>query len=115
MYQKITHWCIKRTPETADNINEWFSSLGKRRLTAKTDFHQGWGRAKSFWSYLHYPEHKGKFLHNGKIKGYKEITFDEFTNHILTKKICLLKEKSGYRNYILRPKEEKNEQKTTRR
>lgn len=100
---KVTKWCIKRTPETATKINNWFSSKGTRKLTAKTDFHPGWGSNKSFWSYLHYPLHNGKHLHNKKVRGYTEITFQEFDRYILTRHICFLKEKSGHRDYVLRP------------
>lgn len=103
---KIEKWCIKRTSENATKINEWFSSKGKRKLTARTDFHMGFGTTKSFWSYLHYPKHQNKYLHNKKIRGYTEITFEEFDRYILTKQICLLKEKSGTRDYVLRPNPE---------
>lgn len=103
---KIEKWCIKRTPETATKINKWFSSKGKRKLTARTDFHAGWRTNKSFWTLLHYPLYNGKHLHDKKVRGYTEITFEEFDRYILTKQISLLKEKSGFRDYVLRPNPE---------
>lgn len=100
--RKINKWCIRRVPETADNINEWFSSIGGTKLTAKTDFHKSWKQNSAYWTYLHYPKCDNKFLHKRIINGYLEITFEEFKNNIRKQHLCLLKDKSGLRDYIIR-------------
>lgn len=106
---KITHWCIRRTPETASKINAWFKTKYRKGFSAKTDFQPGWGAQKSFWRYLHYPDYKGKTLWDKKMRGYTEITFDEFKKYILRKQIKLLKEKSGYQDYVYIPDPPKKE------
>ena len=89
---KITKWCIRRTPENCDQINEWFNLNTKGvKFKRKNDFVRGWRNVTPHWKYLHYPKYKDKHLHSTIIKGYTEITFDEFKSNILDKKILILK------------------------
>ena len=103
-YIKIEKWCIKRTPETHQKINEWFSNKIKSiRFTARIDFHQGFGLHKSHWKYLHYPMYNGKTLWTKKIRGYTEITYEEFEQYILKPKITFIKIfNNSQQDYVIR-------------
>lgn len=69
-------WCIERTPENADMVNEWANAnYGK---AGKYFDNKGWIHSEPIG------EQKDSVLdHFGKQDGYTEITTDKFRNHVL--------------------------------
>lgn len=62
-------WYIKRTPDTATEINKWFNTnTGKLRT--------------SHYGILYYPDFHGARADMAVEQGYKEVTYREFLEGI---------------------------------
>jgi len=91
MSSVLKYWCIRRTPETCDKINEWFTKKTKHRFTSRNDYNPPFMSYKEYWTYLHYPPINGKYLFKSRKRGYTEITFDTFIEEIYHPPIRFLK------------------------
>lgn len=65
----LEKWYIKRTPDTAHEINNWFSANTKKVRNSR-------------YGYLYYPEFHGSTHAVAIQQSYKEITYREFLEGI---------------------------------
>ncbi len=80
-------WCVVRTPENCSPINKWFSD----RHTSNFSSNGAWFNA-TIKDYMHFPFLGQKVYQDTIAEGYKEITFEQFKEHILKEKVEVKKE-----------------------
>ena len=92
----ITKWCIRRSQENYEEINDWFNRNTENYFAAITDYVQPgpYNRYNGLWYYLHYPAITGKqYRYKCIRRGYTEITFDEFKRNLVNIKFIKSKSK----------------------